>query len=196
MYHSPFNALKVLNDVYKNSLNDDETIYSPISLINIPLRRHQHAIVEQMKKCELDFSKGVTYENNAIFSKYAILGDNVGVGKTLMVLSHIAQIRQQPALNFTSFHKDSNTNFYTLTKSVNDMSNAGCLVIVPHTLFRQWNDEIVSKTTKVERTAQRNLSRFAAKNHINFAVKSKLELCPVEKVLKTQIDVCFRQYLF
>jgi hypothetical protein len=147
MYHSPFNALKVLNDVYKNSLNDDETIYSPISLINIPLRRHQHAIVEQMKKCELDFSKGVTYENNAIFSKYAILGDNVGVGKTLMVLSHIAQIRQQPALNFTSFHKDSNTNFYTLTKSVNDMSNAGCLVIVPHTLFRQWNDEIVSKTS-------------------------------------------------
>ena len=147
MVHSPFNALKVLNDVYENSLNDNETMYSQPALIKIPLRRHQHAIIEQMKKTELEFSKGVMHENNTIYSKYAILGDNVGVGKTLMVLSHIAQIRDQPILNFTSFHKDSSTNFYSLTKSINDVSNAGCLVVVPHTLFRQWNDEIINKTT-------------------------------------------------
>jgi len=149
MVHSAFNTLKVLNDVYNNSLEDNDAIYLPNDSIKIPLRRHQHAVVDQMKNYEQKFLHGTTYENNSLYSKYAILGDNVGVGKTLMVLSHIAQIKNETrVLNFTNFHKESSTNFYSLVKnSTHDLSNAGCLVVVPHTLFRQWHDEITSKTT-------------------------------------------------
>ena len=89
-------VLKVLNDVYKNSLQDDETvIYNPIDAIKVPLRRHQYAVVEKMKEFEINFLKGYSKNKHTLFSKYAILGDNVGVGKTLMVLSHIASIKSQ-----------------------------------------------------------------------------------------------------
>ena len=143
-------VLKVLNDVYKNSLQDDETvIYNPIDAIKVPLRRHQYAVVEKMKEFEINFLKGYSKNKHTLFSKYAILGDNVGVGKTLMVLSHIASIKSQDRfMPFTNFDNNSSKNFYSLVnKEVNDLSNAGCLIIVPHTLFRQWADEITSKTS-------------------------------------------------
>ena len=150
MVHSPFNTLKVLNDVYANSLNDDETVYIQPPLIKVPLRRHQHAVVEQMKTYETELLRGSVKDNNILYSRYAILGDNVGVGKTLMVLSHIAQLRDMPRNSeFTRLHQDSSTNFYSLIKHSYggiDISNAGCLVVVPHTLFRQWSDEITTKT--------------------------------------------------
>jgi len=142
--------LNVLNDVYKNSLEDDEIkVYNPIDTIKVPLRRHQYSVIEKMKEYENDLLKGKTMNNHTLYSKYAILGDNVGVGKTLMVLGYIASIKSQNRyMPFTSFDNNSSKNFYSLvTNSINDLSNAGCLIIVPHTLFRQWSDEITSKTT-------------------------------------------------
>ena len=151
MVHSPFNTLKVLNDVYINSLEDDESVYLQPSLIKVPLRRHQHAILKKMKSYETELLEGSVQNDNILYSRYAILGDNVGVGKTLMVLSHIAQLRDQPRnLDYTRLHSDSSPNFYSLTKysyQHMDISNAGCLVVVPHTLFRQWSDEITTKTS-------------------------------------------------
>ena len=148
MVHSPFNTLKVLNDVFINSLEDNDNVYIQNDILKVPLRRHQNAVINEMKMYETNFLKGYVCDNNTLYSRYAILGDNVGVGKTLMVLSHIAQIKDQPrSMDYTQFHKDSSTQFYSLVKDTNhDLSNAGCLVIVPHTLFRQWNDEITSKT--------------------------------------------------
>ena len=149
MVHSPFNTLKVLNDVYINSLEDDESVYLQPPLIKVPLRRHQHAIINKMNSYEKELLEGSIQDTNILYSRYAILGDNVGVGKTLMVLSHIAQLRDQPRnVVLTHLQNDSSPNFYSLVKTkVSDLSNAGCLVVVPHTLFRQWSDEITTKTS-------------------------------------------------
>lgn len=147
---STLSILKVLNDTYKNSLYDDETkVYNSIKEIKVPLRRHQHSVIETMKEYETSLIKGKQINNHTLFSKYAILGDNVGVGKTLMVLGHIASIKSEPKnIPFISFDKDSSKHLYSLVNNeITDCSNAGCLIIVPHTLFRQWHDEIMSKTS-------------------------------------------------
>ena len=144
------NVLKVLNDVYNNSLEDDEAkVYNPIDNIKVSLRRHQHSVIEKMIEYENTFLNGYTKQDHTLFSKYAILGDNVGVGKTLMILGHIASIKNKSReMPFKLFDPSSSRNFYSIVNStVNDLSNAGCLIIVPHTLFRQWSDEITSKTT-------------------------------------------------
>lgn len=143
-----FNTLNILQSIYNNSLEDDETkIYQNIPNINVSLRRHQSAVIDQMIYYEDKFKDGLNINNNTLYSKYAVLGDNVGVGKTLMVLGHIASLPQKENRVFTQLDKDSSKNFYSLIKkSVSDLSDVGCLIIVPHTLFRQWQSEIETKT--------------------------------------------------
>jgi len=143
-------GLKVLHQVYSNSLEDDASInYNTIPNIKVPLRRHQNVVIERMIDYEHSFLKGKHVENSILYSKYGILGDSVGVGKTFMVLGHIARLNNERKTNdFTYFNNQSNKVFYSLEKQViHDISNVGCLVVVPHTLFRQWSDEIATKTT-------------------------------------------------
>ena len=65
-----------------------------------------------------------------------------------MVLSHILSLQcTNNNIPFSEFNSSSNRYMYSLeTKEITDISNAGCLIVVPHTLFRQWSDEITSKT--------------------------------------------------
>lgn len=143
------NYLNTIHDSFANSLEDSpEKIYIPFNELKVPLRRHQNAVIEQMNQYEDILFKGLQINSSILYSKYAILGDTVGVGKTLMVLGHICSLLNNSSQrNFLEFNKDSNKTCYSLEKNnITDLSNAGCLIIVPHTLFRQWSDEIKSKT--------------------------------------------------
>lgn len=144
------NHLNTIHDSFANSLEDNpEKIYTPYNELKVPLRRHQNAVIEQMNYYEDILFKGLSVNSSTLFSKYAILGDTVGVGKTLMVLGHIASIlKEKNQRNFLEFNKESNKTFYSLEKNtITDLSNAGCLIVVPHTLFRQWAEEIKTKTS-------------------------------------------------
>lgn len=144
------NHLNTIHDSFANSLEDNpEKIYTPYNELKVPLRRHQNAVIEQMNHYEDILFKGLSVNSSTLFSKYAILGDTVGVGKTLMVLGHIASIlKDKKQRNFLEFNRESNKTFYSLEKnSITDLSNAGSLIVVPHTLFRQWADEIKTKTS-------------------------------------------------
>uniref|UniRef100_A0A6C0IFH9 RING-type domain-containing protein n=1 Tax=viral metagenome TaxID=1070528 RepID=A0A6C0IFH9_9ZZZZ len=143
------NYLNTMHDSFANSLEDNvEKLYVPFNELKVPLRRHQNAVIEQMNYYEDILLKGLNIKNSTLFSKYAILGDTVGVGKTLMVLGHICSLlNNNSQRNFLEFNKDSNKTCYSLERNnISDLSNAGCLIIVPHTLFRQWSDEIKTKT--------------------------------------------------
>ena len=143
------NYLNTMHDSFANSLEDDvEKLYVPFNELKVPLRRHQNAVIEQMNYYEDILLKGLNIKNSTLFSKYAILGDTVGVGKTLMVLGHICSLlNNNSQRNFLEFNKDSNKTCYSLERNnISDLSNAGSLIIVPHTLFRQWSDEIKTKT--------------------------------------------------
>jgi len=142
-------GLKILHQVYSNSLEDDASIqYLPIPNLKINLRRHQHAVIEHMIDYENSYIKGKHIENAILYSKYGILGDSVGVGKTFMILGHIAKLNNERKVNeFTYFNSHSSKSFYSLEKQViHDISNVGCLIVVPHTLFCQWADEIKKNT--------------------------------------------------
>jgi hypothetical protein len=141
--------LKILHQAFNNSLEDDDLkTYAPIDSLKVGLRRHQHAVIERMKEYEDSSLNGNKIKNSKLYCKYGILGDSVGVGKTFMVLGHIGLIKDnRNVINFPNFNINSNRNMYSLESTViNDISNVGCLIIVPHTLFRQWSDEITSKT--------------------------------------------------
>ena len=147
--NSHLESLNILHQAYDNSLDDDdEKVYQPIVSIKIPLRRHQYAVIDKMNENEQRFINGAKINNSTVYSKYGILGDSVGVGKTFMILGHIASIKNnRKPFDFSTFNRSSTKSLYSLEKvEVNDLSNAACLVIVPHTLFRQWSDEITSKT--------------------------------------------------
>lgn len=141
--------LRVLCQAFNNSLEDDDLkTYTPIDSLKIGLRRHQHAVIDRMREYENNSLNGTKIKNSTLYCKYGILGDSVGVGKTFMVLGHIGLIKSDRSVNnFPNFNMYSSKNMYSLEKNIiKDISNVGCLVIVPHTLFRQWSDEITKKT--------------------------------------------------
>jgi hypothetical protein len=142
-------TLQILHQTFKNSLNDDPTKqYIQNDSLKVSLRRHQSAVIERMCEHEKEFLGGKNIQTSKLYSKYGILGDSVGVGKTFMVLGHIGMIKsERNVIDFPNFNMNSNKHMYSLEhNSITDISNVGCLVVVPHTLFRQWSDEITNKT--------------------------------------------------
>jgi hypothetical protein len=139
-----------LNIVYNNRLNEDAPLVEIPSIFKLPLHTHQKGVIAKMESIERELIYGeMSQDNENIYSNYAILGDSVGVGKSLMVLGHISRMNLIPPLtNYTSVHKLSSSNFFSIKKrKITDLSEAGCLLIVPHTLFCQWSDYIKTQTT-------------------------------------------------
>jgi hypothetical protein len=104
-----------------------------------------------MEELEQSFTKGRQIENDIVYSNYGILGDSVGAGKSLMILAHIARVEAgltRPIGSHQVVGPASSTHFFsTRTKTHTDISEAGSLIIVPHTLFRQWAEYIKKQTT-------------------------------------------------
>lgn len=117
--------------------------------IKLPLRAHQKAIVDSMKSYEANLTKGWDVSGNVLYSSYGILGDGVGVGKSLMVLSHISNLKKQnlslsPIPNISIPHSKY---FYSIKKyHITDISEAAPIIVVPHSLFRQWSTYIKDQT--------------------------------------------------
>jgi hypothetical protein len=102
-----------------------------------------------MESLEKGLSTGLPIGTETLYGKYGILGDSVGAGKSLMVLGHIARMATlvNPPRSY-SYQKGSSENFFSIqTTEYTDLSEAGSLIIVPHTLFRQWSDYIKKQTT-------------------------------------------------
>jgi SNF2 family DNA or RNA helicase len=142
--------LKLQNEVYQNELRETDThISREVPNITIPLYPHQAAVVQRMTEIEKNVTNGWDISGQTLFSSYGILGDNVGVGKSLMILSHIAQLKHAPQLKFIPKVSVSNCPFiYSIhnPKSITDISQASPILIVPHTLFRQWTTYIKVQT--------------------------------------------------
>jgi hypothetical protein len=102
-----------------------------------------------MTDLESNLRKGFDICGEVLYSRFGVVGDSVGVGKSLMVLGHISKMREQgPLQSYQGLNQYSNRNIYSLQINENrDLSNCPALVVVPHTLFRQWQGYIESQTT-------------------------------------------------
>ena len=149
-YESTTKAIKVINDAYKCSLSSGAPESEQPTAIKVPLRAHQKSILHAMEQREEKLSRGMDLSGAKVFSRFSFLGDGVGVGKSLMVLGHIARLRNRPALPMIpQLDLNCTSQLYSL-QDVNyarDLSDGCCLVVVPHTLYRQWQTYIKDQTT-------------------------------------------------
>jgi len=143
----PFN---VLNDAFKYSLHTDSFQDSQPPEITVPLRQHQKAVLKEMERRENALSVGLDLSGSKLYSRFAYLGDGVGVGKSLMILGYIAKLKNVPRLpSIPKIDGSQRSNIYSIhtVEIGKDLSNAACLIVVPHTLYRQWQDYIKIQTS-------------------------------------------------
>ena len=141
--------IRHLHTVHINSLNEHSQMAEVSeTLVKVGLHSHQKAVLARMDTMEKEMNAGMVYQDERIFSNYGILGDSVGSGKSLMVLAHIARLEAlMPIQTHNSIHGMSNSTFFSMkTQKFSDISEVGSLIIVPHTLFRQWSDYITKQT--------------------------------------------------
>lgn len=142
--------VSVLNEAYKGSLSSDATQCDQPTEIRIPLRSHQKAILYSMAQRENKVSVGMDLCGAKLFSRFSFLGDGVGVGKSLMVLGHIARLKTLPVLPaIPHLDLNSSSQLYSLRDNLfaRDLSDSACLIVVPHTLYRQWQTYIKEQTS-------------------------------------------------
>lgn len=140
-----------LDVVHNNSLDDNSNriIDMPENVVKIPLHDHQKATLFRMNEYEQNLTSGMRINGETFFSNCAILGDSVGVGKSLMVLSHIARLPILEVIpnQIAVFSSNSSRSIFSLKSiKLSDTNEAGSLIIVPHTLFRQWATYIKEQT--------------------------------------------------
>jgi hypothetical protein len=150
-YYTNYNlrVFNLMGDVYKNALTEEAPCVDvPPNSLKVTLRSHQQAALYAMETKERQLLNGMDCSGETLYSSYGVLGDSVGVGKSLMVLGHIARLAAIPRLKgVASMGKDSSNKVFSIKyNEFSDLSEANALVIVPHTLFRQWADYIKKQT--------------------------------------------------
>jgi hypothetical protein len=149
-YEPVLKSIKCLNDAFQYSLKSGANNVEQPTDIKIPLRAHQKAVLYEMEQREQALSAGMDLSGARVYSRFAFLGDGVGVGKSLMVLGHIARLKylsRLPSMPLLDSH--STTHMYSLHESTFGLglSEIGCLIVVPHTLYRQWQTYMKEQTT-------------------------------------------------
>jgi SNF2-related domain/Helicase conserved C-terminal domain/Zinc finger, C3HC4 type (RING finger) len=150
MSSSLIEYIRTLHTVHLNSLTEEPAISPqiPENMIKVPLHPHQRAVLSKMEETEQGLVNGLSIKNHTLFSNCGILGDSVGVGKSLMVLAHIARLNMMPKImKQKSIHSSMLSNMFSITDiNYSEVLEAGSLIIVPHTLFRQWTSYIKQQT--------------------------------------------------
>lgn len=151
MENTTTKVLKLLNSAYNVSVTDSSDRIQTPPEITLPLRPHQAALVSRMYELEAALREG--YEvtpHEKFFSRFAILGDAVGSGKSLVVLSFIAHIKmhgQPSTINPPYYHPASTPITFSFVEVNSRPARHNNLLIVPHTLYRQWMDYCKKQTT-------------------------------------------------
>ena len=139
-------------DIYEQPIINGTTEASEMALqpphIKVSLRPHQLAMINAMQNRESNSKAGFTINNETHYSQFAILGDKVGSGKTLMLLGYLSSIKSLEAQNtFCRIHENSRTTFWSKKPIHQNECSGNNLIIVPHTLFHQWKHAIQQQTT-------------------------------------------------
>ena len=144
----------MFQQTFSNALNDSSPYAPQPPHINVPLRIHQLAALEDMRTKEIAFQRGYEIPNTSeiLFSKFAFLGDRVGVGKTLMALGHVSQMALHPltpAANhpLSNLNPESTSACFSILPQDSPRNLYDTLIVVPHTIYKQWQDTITNQTS-------------------------------------------------
>ena len=135
--------LRVLQHVYSHSL-DASAAVSVAAAADPPLLPHQVRMVEAMIRHRDRMITGFMGDNQeAINGKLGILGDAAGSGKTRCVLTYLERTWRDPISQLTNELVDTSSSFFYShrMRSIEPDQSAN-LIIVPHSVFHQWYDEL------------------------------------------------------
>jgi len=139
-----YNTLEMLNTIYNNTLpeiNDTKCIES----IKTPLFPHQLSMVNGMNLHRDKMIHGFIVGNKVINGKIGVIGDPPGTGKTLSVLAYLASQRMNSKMTSELSY---NSSKYFFSHELYELSDKSAnLIIVPHSLFNQWVQDIAKHTT-------------------------------------------------
>jgi SNF2 family DNA or RNA helicase len=132
--------------LFLNSLtNESPQAPQPLD-IKVPLRPHQLAVINHMETLEKESILGREYKSFKTFSNFGFIGDEVGTGKSLMVLSHISRMKHNDrVIETNTLTPASCGNLFTIKKKITQLTDS-TLLVVPHTIFRQWQNYIKEHT--------------------------------------------------
>ncbi len=150
--HNTRTLLSMLERAYSNSLTEQADRAESPPELKVSLKSHQAALVNEMEKRERSLRNGHKCpDNSVLYSRYAILGDAVGAGKSLAVLAHIARMKRtlatNPPPNPPYYHKLSTPNLYSIWEPNVRHVRKATLILVPHSLYRQWSNYVKTQTS-------------------------------------------------
>jgi hypothetical protein len=142
-------TLRIINLALKYKIDTTSSQISQPPEILVPLRPHQRALVHAMIYREKESIHGIHFKNTRTYSNYGILGDEVGTGKSLSVLSYIAALKQETSsLQVQNrLYSNSRNHFFTLYKKEFTTNIGTNVILVPHTIYRQWQEYCKKQTT-------------------------------------------------
>ena len=144
--------LEMFQQTFSNALNENYPLSQQPQHIQLPLRIHQLAALEEMHTKEIQLQRGLQIGDTTLFSKYAFLGDCTGTGKTLITLGHISQMATYPLTEtsrqpLSNLYPLSTSACFSITSQQHSQNLYDSLIVVPHTLYKQWQDTITKHTT-------------------------------------------------
>ena len=144
-------AMRILNQPYLNELTTESPrVDTTNPNLKVSLRAHQSAAIYSMIEQEKRLSAGMDISGQTLYGSWSILGDGVGVGKSLSVLGHIAHLKSTAAFSpkMPRLTMPCSPYLYSMEKhTYSDLSECtASLIIVPHTLYRQWCGYIKDQT--------------------------------------------------
>ncbi len=174
-YLTPSKFFSMVSIPYENAITENHLMVSQPNSIKTNLRLHQKSCIYAMDQMESKLQVGYDIENEKLISRYSILGDPVGVGKSLMVLGYIAHLKERPRETITNLQvlneKSKKNIFSFVQKQIKDISSCQNLIVVPHTIYRQWETYIKNDTT-LDCIYIKTRKSLAAKNFIKKCIDS------------------------
>jgi SNF2 family DNA or RNA helicase len=146
-----YKNLRLIDTVYKNACTAESPSMGgeEFPKLKVPLHAHQKSIIKAMENYEYMLTKGTySISGEQLYSNYGILGDTVGIGKSLMVLGHISRLDKiDPIDTIKKVGAGAQHSMFSIYEKEHTTKKlANSLILVPHTLFRQWSNYIKQQT--------------------------------------------------
>lgn len=177
--------LKILRD---GQLNSSSPKYSgELEGLKQPLKQHQLTLVHACLNLEKSCSNLVETDILKYQSNLGIIADNVGGGKSISVLAFILA---KPTIQTISlpvqFVNYENMGFIVYSKENNKKTLNGNLIIVPHSIFIQWDRYIKGftnlTTLKVNNYKSLNITESDLDNNTIYLVSNTFIVDFLEKI--------------
>lgn len=140
--------LRAMNVAFQKGLTNQSPMIDQPALIKLPLRNHQRAIIHAMAEREKASMSGIEFQETYTYTNYGVLGDEVGSGKSLAVLGYLAWLKEQGGFSQsrTVLYPRSSKHFFTVMKKTIAPTQSPSLIVVPHTIYKQWEDYCKKQT--------------------------------------------------